>query len=68
MEDLTTEQRVYIQKITLDTKKNMLAELQLLIAKEFDLQNKIAKLESAESGSLFVDRVVEVQTPKGQGR
>ena len=68
MEDLTTEQRVYIQKITLDTKKNMLAELQLLIAKEFDLQNKIAKLESAESGSLFVDRVVEVQTPKGQER
>lgn len=68
MEDLTPEQRVYIEKITLDTKKNMLAELQLLIAKEFDLQNKIAKMEQAESGSLFVDRVVEVQTPKGQDR
>ena len=68
MEDLTPEQRVYIEKITLDTKKNMLAELQLLIAKEFDLQNKIAELEAAQAGSLFVDRVVEVRTPKGQER
>ena len=68
MEDLTPEQRAYIEKITLDTKTNMLAELQLLIAKEFDLQNKIAKLENAQAGSLFVDRVVEVQTPKGQER
>ena len=68
LEDLTPEQRVYIEKITLDTKKNMLAELQLLIAKEFDLQNKIVKLEQAESGSIFVDRVVEVRTPKGQER
>ena len=68
MEDLTPEQRDYIEKITLDTKRNMLAELQLLIAKEFDLQNKIAELESAQAGSLFVDRVVEVRTPKGQDR
>lgn len=68
MEDLTPEQRAYIEKITLDTKKNMLAELQLLIAKEFDLQNKIAELENAQDGSLFVDRVVEVRTPKGQER
>ena len=68
MEDLTPEQREYIEKITLDTKKNMLAELQLLIAKEFDLQNKIAELENAQAGSLFVDRVVEVRTPKGQER
>ena len=68
MEDLTPEQRAYIEKITLDTKTNMLAELQLLIAKEFDLQNKIAELEQAEKGSLFVDRVVEVRTPKGQER
>ena len=68
MEDLTPEQRAYIEKITLDTKTNMLAELQLLIAKEFDLQNKIAELEKAQTGSLFVDRVVEVRTPKGQER
>ena len=40
----------------------------MLIAKEFDLQNEIAKLENAQAGSLFVDRVVEVQTPKGQER
>ena len=68
LEDLTPEQRDYIEKITLDTKQNMLAELQLLIAKEFDLQNKIAELEAAQAGSLFVDRVVEVRTPKGQER
>ena len=68
LEDLTPEQRVYIEQITLDTKKNMLAELQSLIAKEFDLQNKITKLEGAKPDSLFVDRVVEVRTPKGQER
>lgn len=68
LEDLTPEQRLYIEQITLDTKKNMLAELQLLIAKEFDLQNKIAALEGAKPESLFVDRVVEVRTPKGQER
>lgn len=68
LEDLTPEQRDYIEKITLDTQQNMLAELQLLIAKEFDLQNKIAEMERAEAGSLFVDRVVEVRTPKGQDR
>lgn len=68
LEDLTPEQRDYIEKITLDTKQNMLAELRLLIAKEFDLQNKISEMERAEAGSLFVDRVVEVRTPKGQDR
>lgn len=68
LEDLTPEQRVYIEQITLDTKKNMLAELQLLIAKEFDLQNKITALEGAKPDSLYVDRVVEVRTPKGQDR
>lgn len=68
MEDLPPEQRAYIQRIDLDTKTNMLAELQSLIAKEFDLQNKIARLEQEKPDSLFVDRVVEVRTPKGQER
>lgn len=68
LEDLPQEQRDYIEKVTLDTKKNMLAELQLLIAKEFDLQNKIAELERKDPDSLYIDRVVEVRKPKGQER
>ena len=38
--DLPDEQREYIESITLDTGTNMLSELQLLIAKEADLQSK----------------------------
>ena len=36
--DLPPKQREYIEGITLDTETNMLAELQLLIAKEADMQ------------------------------
>lgn len=43
--DLPPEQREYIEGITLETEANMLTELRLLIAKEADLQNKIAALE-----------------------
>lgn len=68
LEDLTEEQRLCIEQITLDTKKNMLSELQALVAKEFDLQNKIAALEQAEADSLYIDRVVEVRTPRGQAQ
>ena len=46
----------------------MLAELQLLIAKEIDLQRKITALEGAEPDSLYIDRVVEMRTPKGNER
>lgn len=66
--DLPQEQREYIAGITLDTETNMLAELQLLIAKETDLQNKISDLEKAEKNELYVDRVVEMRTPKGTKR
>ena len=41
---------------------------QVFIAKEIDLQNKIAALEAAEPDSLYIDRVVEMRTPKGQER
>jgi len=68
LNDLQPEQRAYIESLTLDTERNMLAELQLLIAKETDLQNKIAALEGATPDSLYVDRVVEMRTPKGQER
>ena len=46
----------------------MLEELRQLLAKEIDLQNKIATLEAAEPDSLYIDRVVEMRTPKGQER
>ena len=40
--DLQPEQRAYIEGLTLDTERNMLEELRQLLAKEIDLQNKIA--------------------------
>lgn len=66
--DLPPEQREYIEGITLETEANMLTELRLLIAKEADLQNKIAALEGAAPDTLYIDRVVEMRTPKGQER
>lgn len=46
----------------------MLAELQTLIAKEADLQNKIAELEHGDPAALYIDRVVEMRAPKGTKR
>lgn len=66
--DLPPKQREYIEGITLDTETNMLAELQLLIAKEADLQNKITALEKGDPDALYIDRVVEMRTPKGTAR
>ena len=66
--DLPDEQRQYIESITLDTETNMLAELQLLIGKEADLQNKISAIEKGSPDALFIDRVVEVRVPKGKER
>lgn len=66
--DLPDEQRQYIESITLDTETNMLAELQLLIVKEADLQNKISAIEKGSPDALFIDRVVEVRVPKGKER
>ena len=66
--DLSPEQREYIEGLTLDTESNMLAELQLLIAKEADLQNKISRIEDGDPGTLYIDRVVEMRVPKGEER
>ena len=63
--DLPPEQREYIEALTLDTEKNMLAELQALIAKENDLHNKIAELERGDHDALFVDRVISPEGAKG---
>lgn len=66
--DLPPEHREYIENLTLDTGANMLAELQLLITKETDLRLKIAKLEGGDPDALYIDRVVEMRTPKGEER
>lgn len=66
--DLPQEQREYIERITLDTETNMLAELQTLMAKEAGLQNKIAELEHGDPAALYIDRVVEMRAPKGTKR
>lgn len=64
IEDLTPEQRAYIEQITLDAKENMLRELQLLFAKERDLITRINTYKQADPSTLYIDRVVEVYTPK----
>lgn len=66
--DLPDEQREYIESITLDTGTNMLSELQLLIAKEADLQSKITKIENGDPDALYIDRVVEMCAPKSTER
>ncbi len=64
LEDLPTEERAYIESMTLDTRENMLRELQLLYAKERDLVRRINEYKEADPNALYVDRVVEVFTPK----
>lgn len=66
--DLPPDQREYIERLSMDTEANMLAELQALIAKEMDLQNKITRLEGGDPDNLFIDRVVEMQNPKDEER
>ncbi len=64
LEDLPPEERAYIKSMTLDTRENMLRELQLLYAKERDLVRRINEYKEADQNTLYVDRVVEVFTPK----
>lgn len=63
-DELTPEERVLIESLTLDTTENMLRVLQTLVAKENDLKKKIRELNNNDTGELFVDRVVEMRTPK----
>lgn len=64
LDDLSEEERMYIESISLDTKENMLRELQLLIAKENDLRKKIKALDQQNESRLYTDRVVEMLVPK----
>ncbi len=64
LDSLKAEERAYIESTTLDAQENMLRELQLLLAKERDLTRRIIEYERADPNALYVDRVVEVYTPK----
>lgn len=66
--DLPPEQRAYIESLTLDTKANMLHELQLLMAKETDLREKIRTLENGDADALYVDKVVQMLVPRPRVR
>lgn len=63
-DELTKEEKKLIESVTLDTRDNMLRELQTLIAKENDLKKRIAGLNSNGTGELFTDRVVVMRIPK----
>ncbi len=64
LDNLPPAERAYIETMTLDAQENMLRELQLLLAKERDLIRRINEYEQADPNTLYVDRVVEVYTPK----
>lgn len=68
LEDLPLEKQEFIKTITLDIRKNMLRELQILIAKEDDLKHKIRTLESESESELHIDRVVETLIPFNAGK
>ena len=63
-DELTEEEKVLIESVTLNTSENMLRELQTLIAKENDLKKRIASLNNDDTGQLYTDKVVEMRTPK----
>lgn len=64
LDDLTLEKRDYIESITLDVKENMLRELQLLMAREEDLKDRLYALTGESTDTLYVDKVVEILVPE----
>ncbi|GAC44230.1 phage terminase small subunit [Paenibacillus popilliae] len=62
-DELSESERILIEQIDLDTKTNMLRELQTLVVKENDLKKRIAQLETESETNLHVDRVIEMMVP-----
>ena len=56
LNDLSEEDRQYIESIGLDSAENMTRELQLLTAKERDLRRRIKALEEETADTLHTDR------------
>lgn len=67
IEALTQEEREYIEYLAQNTEAAMKRELQLLLAKERDLAQRIKQYEMADPGELYVDRATEMLTPKDDG-
>ncbi|MCL2636945.1 MAG: hypothetical protein FWD48_01110 [Oscillospiraceae bacterium] len=65
LENLSADERAYIESITLDVEENMLRELQILNAKERDLAAKINKYEDDEI-ALHVEKEIVTETDKGE--
>lgn len=63
LECLPEEERRFIESLTLDSTENMLRELQILIAKERDLQRRIEIYRTDERGELHTDKVIETRAP-----
>jgi len=64
LDDLPEDERNRIESISLDTASNLQQELKLLLAKESDLRQRIEILQQAPDTDLYVDKVVEMLTPK----
>lgn len=64
LKSLPEDERERIESITLDTEKNLLRELKMLLAKESDLRRRLEVLQQAPDTELYVDRVVEMLTPQ----
>jgi hypothetical protein len=64
LDDLTPGCKAYVEGIDGDTERNMLRELQLLYAKEYDLKHKIHALEDEPAGALHIERHTESDSDK----
>lgn len=60
LDSLSPERREQIENLGLDPVMNMTFQLQMLIAKEMDLQERIDALEQADEAELYVDKVVHM--------
>ncbi len=67
-DELTEDEKVLIESITLNSEDNMLRELQVLIVKEKDLQKRIEAYNNDDVGELYIDKSVEIHKPNDKGK
>lgn len=60
LENLSDEDKAYIEAITLESEQNLLTELRILRAKEKDIRRKIDALEAEPEDTLYLSRVAEM--------
>lgn len=63
LENLSKEDRQYIENLSLDIEKSLKKTLQLLYAKERDLAHRILFYKNAKPDELFIDKVIEMFVP-----